>query len=132
MVKTMPNMRKRNHGFLTVETSIALVVLTLMLALLATTMGQQRRASLLLADDRAAVRLAERVLAGVALDPKTLADPQIVIEAEPLLLTSQAHAPGRTGDLWVRVTVTCRQRTQSLIGLMPVERLADLQREVYP
>ena len=109
-------------GYLILDVTIGLAILAIMLGMLVSTLGQQRRASRHLADTRAAVRLAERTLAswqtGAALTPTR---PTEGLSRWRLL---DDPAPVDT-HRWVEVTAEVRGRTARLVGLVPAEAFTD-------
>jgi type II secretory pathway pseudopilin PulG len=98
----------------------ALAIVGALALALAATMGRQHRAAQKLADTRAAVQVAETVLADLQAgkpapaDQSSAGDPDVKVEIRPA-------AGGRPGSKtsWVEVVVAIRGGRASLVGAVP-------------
>ena len=110
-----PPARRSRRGFLMLDVSVALVVVTILTVALAITMGHQRRAMTRLSDTRQAIRLAEQALAELQRSGATaLGGEDIDLKLVP---AEGPDAP--TGWRWMRVAVTYRRGAAELTGLIP-------------
>jgi type II secretory pathway pseudopilin PulG len=92
-----------------------LILVAMLATVLAIAMNRQNRAQQKLADSRAAVRIAERVLADLQTSGKTAAaddDTRITIHR------AEGAADAR-GLAWAEVHVAFRDQQASLVGLVP-------------
>ena len=108
------------RGYMVIDVTAALVIIGALALALAVTMGRQHRAAQKLADTRAAVQMAETVLADLQAGkpapaaPLSTGDPDMKVEIRPA-------AGGRPGSKtsWVEVVVAIRGGRASLIGAVP-------------
>ena len=107
------------RGFLVTDALTALILITSLAAALAMATAQQNRAARRLADEREAIRLAERALddlqAGAAPATRPSADAQISIRS-----LDDAAAP--KDYQWVIVSASVRGRGAEMAGLVPRAR----------
>lgn len=108
-------MRRRRSGFLLADALMALAMVALLAAIMATAMGQQSRAARRLSDGRAAMRIAERVM----LDLHTGGTAPSGADAKVCVEPVAAEAPA--GLAWVRVSVQVERSRATLLGLMKAD-----------
>jgi hypothetical protein len=100
------------------DTLLGMGLVVAMLMLLAVDVTQQRRATMRLAQRRAAVNLAERALTDLqAGRPAPAAEDGMTLSVVDLPIP---RGPGYASGRWVEVRVTGPAGTQSLIGLIAV------------
>lgn len=110
------HMHARHRGFLIMDVIGGLLILSVLVAVLATAVFQQQKAVRRLDDSLAAVAIAERALADLQTGQAPQAeDPQsTVIQVHPI---KGVQAP--PGRVWVRVAVSYRTGGTELTGIAP-------------
>jgi type II secretory pathway pseudopilin PulG len=101
-------MTHRRRGFFITDALIGLFLIVALVAALSAATSRQIRSARSLADERKAIRLAERVITQLQrgqLAPQPGTDESIRIDD--------------LGELWTRVTVTVRGRSAELVGRIP-------------
>jgi type II secretory pathway pseudopilin PulG len=106
-----PSAPRQRSAFLTLDVIVALAVVVTLSAVLAVSLSRMHQASLRMADERAAVRLAETAILHLQARDKT-----------PLLAQTSLRPltnPAPPAQTWVEVTAKYNTRPASLIGLIP-------------
>jgi hypothetical protein len=100
------------RGWVFMDVVMAMILLSLVAAILSTAAGWHQRALRHLADSRAAVRAAESALISLQAGQIPPNDSTIFLHK----LTASSDVPGKA---WVEVDAKAGQRSASLIGLVP-------------
>jgi len=107
------------RGFMLMDVIGGLILVATLATVLAIAMNRQNRAQQKLADSRAAVRIAERVLADLQTSGKTAADDD---DTRITIHRAEGAADAR-GLAWAEVRVAFRDQQASLVGLVPRQSL---------
>ena len=105
----------RRRGFMVMDAVGGLILVAILATVLAVALNRQNRAQQKLADSRAAVRVAERVLAELQASAK----PAMEEDQTRIAVVPAEGAPDVRGLVWVEVRVACWGQHASLVGLVP-------------
>jgi len=112
--------RRRRRGWVIVDIITGLIILMVLLVTLSAAMARQRRGEQKLADTRAAMRLAEQTATALQLAQP----PPAPAEGETIEILPIQPADGIAGKSWVRIRVTQKGRTATLVALAPTPSAA--------
>ena len=108
--------RTLRRGFMVADALTGLFLVVALAVALTAALSSQRRAAPRLADERQAVRVAEREL----LNLQTGAAPQPTLSTDVTVeMKSLAEPAAPSGKQWARVTARVRGREANLVGLVP-------------
>jgi type II secretory pathway pseudopilin PulG len=121
-MNSAPHRRRRNRGgwFIT-DAIVAMGIILILIAALATAATRDRRGGDRLADSREAIRLAEQTLTAL----QAGAAPPTPLEGATIEITPLHSVETIPGFAWVRVQVTNHSRIGSLTGLARVAAVKD-------
>lgn len=113
----MADRRHHRRAFLALDATLALIVLAVLLAAIAGVVNRQHKATLKLADERSATRLAERALLAMQSDlPAPAPD-------EGTVAVTRLPDAAPAGFQWVEISAKVGQTESHLTGLARATRI---------
>ncbi len=120
--RSRPRIHPRCRGILLLDAIMGLSVVALVAVVLAAAVGQTKRASDKLAQQRAAMRIAEQVLTQLQTGQEPTVANDGVRWGAQILEVQQAVAEHQ----WVRVSIEWQGQAASLVGLVPGKAVTSL------